>query len=164
MEKGGITIDIETTGLSSRNKILIFGAKSFGGKIVQYKEWEIGEKKLIKEISKEFGKAKAIIGYNIHRFDLPFIIERARILNMEKEAKQIERNIQTKRVIDVYREVGYGSLQRWAKKLGLNLKAPDVNGSCIPYLYYKKEFSKIEMHNFDDLIACEEVLKNIRNI
>ena len=158
-------IDIETTGLNANNsKLIVFGVKKINGDFKFYKEWEIGEREIIKQVVKELENAKVIIGYNIERFDLPFIVERARALGLSREAEKLEELFMNKEILDVYKQVSYGSLQFWARKLRVSLKLPNVNGAIVPILYAKKNFEKIVMHNYDDLIACEEVFKRVNKL
>ncbi len=155
-------IDIETTDLQPTNgKIILFGVKNLGKPPTFYKEWEIGEKEVIKQSIKELERAKTIIGYNIVKFDLPFIIKRAEINGLTKEAKKLDEIFQKNKIenkiIDIYRSFGRGSLQFWAKNFDISIILPSINGSQIPMLYEKQEFDKILLHNNDDLNICEEL-------
>jgi len=155
-------IDIETTGLSpAYSKIIVFGIKKVRGKVsdfVQYKEWEIGEKEVVRSILNELKKARVVVGYNIKKFDLPFIIERARALGLWKELEELENVISNIKIVDLFEHFGYGSLQRWAKEYNISLILPNINGSHMPGFYAKKDFEKILKHNADDIVACEGLL------
>ena len=74
--------DIETTELSPFNGIVtLIGIKK--EKIKQWKLWEIkNEANMIIDATHEINKInETIIGYNNLKFDIPFILERLRILD-----------------------------------------------------------------------------------
>ena len=155
-----VIFDIETTGLDPyKHQVVLIGFKK-NKKIKQLKLWEIkDEGKMILEAINEPKKLDkfndTIIGYNILKFDVPFMLERLKILGkMKPEFWSILYN---RKWFDLYQFLGndYKSLNLWIKKLGIKKKYPELNGNQIPEYFNKKDYRKIENHNLDDLNSCE---------
>jgi uncharacterized protein YprB with RNaseH-like and TPR domain len=81
-----VMFDIETTGLNPyESKVILIGFKRKGG-IKQWKLWKVkDEAKMIIEAIKEIMKVdETIIGYNNLKFDVPFMVERLKLLGKWK--------------------------------------------------------------------------------
>lgn len=100
-----ITFDIETTGLSPHeNQVVLIGMK-IRRKIRLWKLWEIkDEAKMILDALQEIEKTnETITGYNNLKFDVPFMLERLRILGKYKPKYW---SIHSKKWFDLYQYLG----------------------------------------------------------
>jgi Predicted exonuclease len=160
-----ISFDIETTGLDPYESMVIVIRMKKGKKVKQWKIWEIGdEAKMILEVVEEITKThETIVGYNNLKFDVPFMLERLRILG---KFKQEFWEMYNKKWFDLYQYLGNDrrSLNHWLSKARIKRKYPDITGRDIPILYSKKEYEKILAHNFDDLISSEKLFKFLKKI
>jgi uncharacterized protein YprB with RNaseH-like and TPR domain len=81
-----VMFDIETTGLDPyKGKVVLIGFKR-KGRIKQWKLWRVkDEAKMITEAIKEIRKVdETIVGYNNLKFDVPFMVERLKLLGKWK--------------------------------------------------------------------------------
>lgn len=139
-----ISFDIETTGLDPYESMVIVIGMKKGKKVKQWKIWEIGdEAKMILEVVGEITKThETIVGYNNLKFDVPFMLERLRILG---KFKQEFWEMYNKKWFDLYQYLGndYRSLSQWLSNAHIKRKYPDITGRDIPILYSRKEYEKI---------------------
>jgi uncharacterized protein YprB with RNaseH-like and TPR domain len=167
IEKGAesmvVMFDIETTGLEPyENKVVLIGMKRMGS-IRQWKLWEMkDEAKVISEALQEIEKENdTIVGYNNLKFDVPFMMERLRILGKwRREYYQIY----SKKWFDLYQYLGndYRSLALWSRRAGIRRENPELKGEDMPSFFQKGEFDKIEKHNRDDLNTSQELFKFLK--
>jgi len=159
------SFDIETTGLDPYESMVIVIGMKKGRKVKQWKIWEIGdEAKMILEAIGEINKIQeTIVGYNNLKFDVPFMLERLRIL---KKFKQKFWEIYNKKWFDLYQYLGndYRSLNYWLSISRIKRKYPDITGKNIPTFYHNKEYEKILAHNLDDLTSSEKLFKFLKKI
>ena len=128
-----VIFDIETTGLDPyKHQVVLIGIKK-NGKIKQFKLWKIKEEgkmilKAVKELIKLDNYNDTIIGYNNLKFDVPFILERLKILGKMKP--DFWRMLHDKKWFDLYQFLGndFRALDLWLKKLGIKRKYPELNG------------------------------------
>lgn len=158
-----VTFDIETTGLNPyENQVVLVGIK-IGRKIRQWKLWEVDdEAEMILDALKEVGKTnETIIGYNNLKFDVPFMLERLKVLG-KYEPRFF--SLYRKKWFDLYQYLGndYRSLAYWLGKANIKRKYPDLAGKEIPRFYEKKDFQKIINHNLDDLRTSEQMFKFLK--
>lgn len=162
-----IMFDIETTGLNPyQHQVVLIGFKK-NQKIKQLKLWEIkDEGKMILEALDELKKLDkfndTIIGYNNLKFDVPFMLERLKILGKMKP--EFWSMIHNKKWFDLYQFLGnsYRALNLWLNKLGIKKKYPELDGRQMPDYFNKKDYKKIEKHNIDDLNSSEELFYKLR--
>lgn len=158
MEKH-VAFDIETTGLNPyKNRIILIGLKSWD-EIKQWKLWESkDEATMILDALKEIEKIEdtIIIGYNNLKFDVPFLLERLRLLGKYKPEFF---NIYNKKWFDLYQYLGNDlkSLKYWLKRAGIQKKYPELEGKDVPIYFENGEYDKIEKHNIDDLETSEKL-------
>ena len=160
-----IMFDIETTGLSPYNcKVILVGIKK-GGKIKQWKLWEMkDEAKLILQAIEELMKVdETIVGYNNLRFDVPFMLERLRLLG---KWKQEYYEIYYKKWFDLYQYLGndFRSLKLWLIRGGIERDYPELDGRDMPQAFERGEYDKIEQHNKDDLNTSEKLFYFLKKI
>ncbi len=156
-----ILFDIETTGLNPvRDKVLTVQLKH-DGKIVMWKLWEENDETKI--IEKFFDYIKnsneKIVGYNISRFDVNFLL--ARMLMNKKLTDNLLKLVDSKNWVELteFQKNNHG-LDNWLKELSIPRKSP-VTGRHIPTLFELKQYDKIVEHAIDDLVVCEEIIKKL---
>lgn len=158
-----VMFDIETTGLNPyESKVILIGFKR-KGRIKQWKLWKVkDEAKMIIEAIKEIMKVdETIIGYNNLKFDVPFMVERLRLLGKWRPEFYA---VFSKKWFDLYQYLGndYRSLKFWLRKAGIERDFPDLDGRNVPTFFEKGEFKKIEQHNKDDLNTSERLFKFLK--
>ena len=158
--------DIETTGLDPfKSKIITIQIRR-NGKTIIFKEWGLGEPEMIKSffdfIEGIRGREEIFIGYNILKFDVPFLVQRLHELKIfdERKWKILCYGL---RWIDLYQLLGdaYYRFYRfgdWFKLAGMQTRVP---GRDIPGLYARKKFDKIIEHAKNELKAMEIVYNKI---
>lgn len=158
--------DIETTGLNPYKEMTLTIQFKRECKIVLWKIWdEENEVNLILKFLKYLKAVNSndsIYGYNILKFDLPFISARLNIHGfMNGEKHMILHN---KKWIDLYQCLGdnYISLDRCLRSLGIERQCP-FKGRDIPRLYEQKRFREIEEHAKNDLIVCEKLVRKLND-
>jgi len=161
-----VFFDIETTGLIPfESKITTIQVRT-NGKTTIWKEWELGENGIIEEfynfLNGLFRKKTKVVGYNILRFDIPFINERLHKLEIKNGAeiyKMLNRNIG---YIDMYQFLGdnWGRFRDW--KTGLTGKSYDVTNAEMKDAYEKKDYDKIIDYVEDEMIGQEKVFEAIK--
>ncbi len=159
--------DIETTGLDPyTSQVTLIGFKR-DGKVTLMKLWEVkDEAKMILEALailqslREF--EDTIVGYNNLKFDIPFMLERLRILGqMNPELWLIAHR---KKWFDLYQFLGnsFRSMDMWLKKLEIKKEHPELDGRQMPIFYMSGEYEKIELHIIDDLNSSEELFWKLK--
>jgi len=160
-----ISFDIETTGLDPYESMVIVIGMKKGKKVKQRKIWEIGdEAKMIFEAIEEINKIEeTIVGYNNLKFDVPFMLERLKILGKYRREFW---EIYNKKWFDLYQYLGNDrrSLNHWLSKARIKRKYPEITGKDIPTFYDNKEYEKILAHNLDDLASSEELFKFLKEM
>jgi len=160
-----VAFDIETTGLDPyKTKVLLVGMKT-GRKIKQWQLWEVqDEAKMISDALREVEKIdETIIGYNNLKFDIPFMLERLKILG-KYEPEFF--SLYSKKWFDLYQYLGndYRSLNYWLGQAHIRKKYPDLKGRDMPDFFERKEFEKIVNHNIDDLRTSEKMFKFLKKM
>ena len=158
-----VTFDIETTGLDpSTAKVLLVGMKK-GTRIMQWKLWEIQDEgelilKALAEIDSIF---ETIVGYNNLKFDVPFMLERLRILGQYK-AEFFK--IYHKKWFDLYQYLGddYKNLDHWCNQARIKKKYPNLKGKDMPVFFERQDYQKIINHNLDDLRTSDRLFHFLR--
>ena len=158
-----VTFDIETTGLDpSKAKVLLVGMKK-GTKIRQWRLWEVQDEgalilTALAEIDNTF---ETIVGYNNLKFDVPFMLERLRILGQYK-AEFFK--VYHKKWFDLYQYLGddYKNLDHWCDQAKIKKKYPDLKGRDMPLFFEKHDYQKIINHNLDDLRTSDRLFQFLR--
>jgi len=158
-----VSFDIETTGLDPHNcKIVLIGLK-VGHKVKQWKLWKIkDEAKMILDALETILKINdTIIGYNNLKFDVPFLLERLKVLG-KYEPRFF--NVYNKKWFDLYQYLGndFRSLKHWLNQAGIKRKYPELDGRNVPNYFKNKEYDKIVKHNLDDLVTSEKLFRYLK--
>ncbi len=156
-----ILFDIETSGLSPLNSEIITIQLKIGNELKIWKLWE--EQDEISMIMKFFdfikNSSEPVVGYNISRFDINFILTRLMLSNrLTEEIKNIVKNKKWIELTD-YQGDSRG-MNNLLKKLSVN-RSSQVENKHVPMLYKLKMYDKIVEHAIDDLSACEEVVRKL---
>jgi len=160
-----VAFDIETTGLNpNETQVVLIGMK-MRRKIRLWKLWEIrDEAKMILDALKEIERTnETIIGYNNLKFDVPFMLERLRILG-KYEPKHW--NIHAKKWFDLYQYLGndYRSLKHWLQQANIKRKHPELDGRETPKCFGREDYETIVKHNVDDLTTSEKLFKFLKKM
>ena len=169
--------DIETFGETSLNpfkaKIISIQLRVNGRNHI-WKEWERGEKNMLLDFLdfwSELPRSKkrngiTFVGYNILKFDIPFILVRASCLDLEKYGWSLERLwndfVHGPCYVDLYQLLGdnFKKFKMWKKYLvGAYSK---YSNKDIKKFYQNKEFGKIEEYINDELVSLEKIYKAIK--
>ena len=102
-----------------------------------------------------------IVGYNNLKFDVPFMLERLRLLGKWEPDFY---KIYNKKWFDLYQYLGndYRSLTSWLDRAGIEKDYPNLDGRDMPMFYEKGEYEKIEQHNKDDLNNSEKLFNYLQ--
>ncbi|RLI44357.1 hypothetical protein DRO69_07585 [Candidatus Bathyarchaeota archaeon] len=157
--------DIETTGLDPyKSKVVLIGIK-VGRKIRQWKLWEVGdEAKMILDALEAIEKVNdTIIGYNNLKFDVPFLLERLKVLGKYEHGFF---SIYRKKWFDLYQYLGndFRSLDHWLSRAHIKKKYPELDGRDMPIYFKNKDYEKIVNHNVDDLITSKRLFKYLKKV
>lgn len=158
-----VTFDIETTGLDPcEAKVILIGIK-IGRRIKQWKLWEVhDEAELILEAIKQIETTfETIVGYNNLKFDVPFMLERLRILG--RYQPEFFR-VYHRKWFDLYQYLGddYRNLEHWCDQARIEKKYPDLKGKDMPVFFEKRDFQKIINHNLDDLNTSDRLFRFLK--
>lgn len=101
-----------------------------------------------------------IIGFNILKFDVPFILIRSYWLKRGRSSEIWESLFGNKRWVDLYQLLGdaYFNLRDWATSFG-RVKISGIKGEDIPELYIKKKYGEIASHLKEDLALSESIYR-----
>jgi DNA polymerase elongation subunit (family B) len=163
--KSEVFFDIETTGLDPFNSHLISIQIRISEETIIWKEWEEGEEKIIKHFldftDSIYRKETRFIGYNILKFDIPFITQRMRNLSIlnENTWTTLYRSLSW---FDLYQFLGdwYGRFKDWS--LGLSGTSSDTVNKQIPDLYSKKEYMTIVTYINTEMTNMERVYESMQ--
>lgn len=160
-----VAFDIETTGLDPYVcRVVLIGLK-VGRKIRQWKLWEFKDeaKMILNALEVIWEIDDTIIGYNNLKFDVPFLLERLKVL---KKYEPTFFRIYNKKWFDLYQYLGndFRSLKHWLNKAGIKRKYPDLDGRDVPIYFEKGDYDKIVKHNLDDLVTSEKLFKYLKKM
>jgi hypothetical protein len=151
-----VEVDSQSEEPHPKDKIITIQYKESGGKLIILKEWELGEEHIIQDFYDYMGRIVSkgnvqIIGFNIFRLDIPFLIYKLTCFNIDV----LECIIEKFRSV-YWRDLRYClypfnnfsfkglSEEEVAKRLGL--KQPEPPSRDVPKLYRMKEYEKIIKH------------------
>jgi uncharacterized protein YprB with RNaseH-like and TPR domain len=155
--------DIETTSLRPYEGVVTLVGMKRRGNITLWKLWEIkDEAKMIDRVLYEISEIfETIVGYNNLKFDVPFMLERIRLLG---EWEDYYYQIYNKKWFDLYQYLGndYRSLASWLDKAEIKREHPELSGRNMPRYYEEGQYEKIIQHNIDDLNTSEKLFHFLR--
>lgn len=156
--------DTETTGLDPFKSKLVTIQLRRKGKTKIFKEWELGEAGVLKSffifLDRIRRKEETLVGYNVLKFDLPFIIQRLQKLGAFSQ-RRWKLLCYWVHWVDLYQLLGdaYFKFAEWSLRLaGLKQK---VSGKDVPQLYANRKFSSIVRYVKNELKAMETVYTKV---
>lgn len=159
--------DIETTDLNADvGNIIAIGLKELNGEEkILFNE---NEEKLIREFLALLKNETTLIGFNIKKFDIPFLFYKCFVYKIN--TLQLTK-INIKDVLELVKDVFRSSslkLSHFKKILGVEdvANSSDIKSIYLEYLKTKEERFKnlIIDHLKSDLIACEKVYNRLKEI
>lgn len=159
--------DIETTDLNADvGNIIAIGLKELNGEEkILFNE---NEEKLIREFLALLKNETTLIGFNIKKFDIPFLFYKCFVYKIN--TLQLTK-INIKDVLELVKDVFRSSslkLSHFKKILGVGdvANSSDIKSIYLEYLKTKEERFKnlIIDHLKSDLIACEKVYNRLKEI
>jgi len=153
MSKKELVFDIETLGLDPlRSRIIAIGFKSSKKYFIKISE---DEKELLRWFW-NFSKENFLIGWNILRFDIPFIKMRSLIHNI---------NMTRLRVLDLFRELFLDN-QKWHSLSDVSEalfgKPKPSTSQIITEAYLTKNFKTIEKYLKKDLELTSKIFERMK--
>ncbi|MFH8038447.1 MAG: ribonuclease H-like domain-containing protein [Candidatus Aenigmatarchaeota archaeon] len=159
--------DIETTDLNADvGNIIAIGLKELNGEEkILFNE---NEEKLIREFLALLKNETTLIGFNIKKFDIPFLFYKCFVYKIN--TSQLTK-VNIKDVLELVKDVFRSSslkLSHFKKILGVEdvANSSDIKSIYLEYLKTKEERFKnlIIDHLKSDLIACEKVYNRLKEI
>lgn len=121
------------------------------------------EKKILESFWSEWRRIKQenqnniLVGFNIINFDIPFIVTRSFINNVQIVPFMIKSILDLKEKINAYRYgKSRGKLNEYGKFLGL--KISNINGSQVARLWNENKIEEIKEYLINDLEITEQIL------
>lgn len=140
---------IVALGIRYKNKNMIF-MDSDEKKILEsfWSEW----KRIKQENENNF-----LVGFNVTKFDIPFIVSRSFINNVEIVPFMLKSIVDLKEKINAYRYgKTRGRLSEYGKFLGLKISS--IDGSHVATLWKENKITEIKEYLINDLEITEQLL------
>ncbi len=161
-----VFFDIETTGLDPFNSQIITVQVRSQGRTEIWPVWESSEIEVVKSFleftNQVYRRETRFAGYNILKFDVPFLAQRMQTLGIMDEASGA-RLWKELNWFDMYQFLGdeFGRFRDW--KLGLTKKnSGQITNAEIPDLYERKEYRRILDYVRDEMQGMEEVYEELQ--
>jgi len=125
------------------------------------------EVKILNDFWNEFKNAKQenqncqIVGFNINHFDMPFLVSRSFINNVEIVPFLLKHVIDIREKINVYRYgKSKGKLSDFGRLIGL--KVSEIDGSHVAGFWKENKLKELREYLENDLIITEEIFKRAK--
>ena len=163
MQRQSIIVDIETSGLSPLNdRIVAIGVKKGKeGMIITDKD----EGNLLAQFwgyLKEQGHYR-LISFNGYQFDIPFIIIRSFKHNVIVEQIS-QKTIDLRLILANGNKYAKGTLDDYAKLMGIKSKLEGMGGSDIPILWEEGKIAEIKAYLQEDLRITSKIFERCEEI
>jgi DNA polymerase III epsilon subunit-like protein len=163
--KKEVFFDVETTGLDPFDSHVITIQVRADGRTTIWPVWSSSERKVISSFlsftDRIFRREARFIGYNVLKFDVPFITERMHALGLltyefwERVNKELS-------WFDMYQFLGDQFGRFRDSKPGLTGRAVETMNREIPQLYLDKKYDKIMEYIEDEMEGYEAVYQAIK--
>jgi DNA polymerase III epsilon subunit-like protein len=161
-----VFFDIETTGFDPFVDRVVTVQVRHNGKTTIWKEWELTERRCIEEfftfIDTVYRWETSFVGYNILKFDVPFIDMRLRKLSRWDKDKWLMLHSRL-HWVDLYQFLGdaYYKAKHWYHAMAGSKS--DTENAQIPDLYAKRDYETIVKYVEGEMQSMEAVYKGISN-
>lgn len=110
------------------------------------------EEMLVHQVIRSLSDDSVLVGYNIWRFDVPFLMAKALHYNFDVDVFLYRDSVDLWHLQKKYlaRSCPAVSLHEFARFLGIEVD-DEVSGADVPELYRKKKFDKIKKHCESDV-------------
>jgi len=163
--KGVFFFDMETEGLNPHKHRIITIQVRHRGSTEVWKEWQLGEAgcldSLFVFLDRADWNACSLVGYNVLRFDIPFVDVRLRALGLMNE--RAWHLLHTwPHVIDLYQLLGdyYLKARQWYSSVTPVANA--VTNSDVPGLYARRQYGAIEGYVEREMEAMEFLFEDVK--
>ena len=160
-----VFFDMETTGLSPFDSQIITIQVRVDGRNIVWPVWEGSEREVVGSFlsftEEVLRLSTRFIGYNVLKFDVPFLTERMRSLGL-LTFESWERLNRELNWFDLYQFLGdrFGRFREW--KVGLTGRAVETVNREIPSLYAEENYDKILEYVQDEMEEYELVYNAIK--
>ena len=172
-----IILDIETAPLTENaedalspmnGRVVAIGMKYLKEELIIMED---DEKELIlkfwekiRELHKQFSIIR-YVGFNIRDFDFYFLINRSLHFNLEIVRPTGTSFIDLREHLALFRTYGKsGTLNDYAKLIGVKGKYKDIKGGDVPLLWKQKQFEEIRNYLSQDLFMTHALFERCKNI
>ena len=158
-----VFLDMETTGFNPyQDKVVAIQVRR-GGKTTIWKEWELGERCVI-ECFLAFAnpidpKMTSFVGYNVLKFDLPFLTRRADVNGLLNETSW--ETLYSFHYVDLYQLLGdnYARAESFYEKLAG--RTQNTKNKEIPGFYQQRAYDKIVEYIENEMESVELLYKAV---
>jgi len=155
-----VFLDMETTGLNPyQDKVVTIQVRKDGETTI-WKEWELGERPVIERFF-EFAnlvdlERASFVGYNILKFDLPFLMHRAEVNGLLNETRWQILNSYL-HYVDLYQLLGdnYAPAKRFYEKFAG--RTQNTENKDIPKLYRQRAYDEIVEYIKNEMKSMEQL-------
>jgi len=170
-------LDIETFSegeFKVRNtKVISIQYKDSDGNITVLKEWESNEKTILKRFHDHLLKLKntgfiVVIGHNLLRFDIPILIHRMAVHNIDTYENLLDLHhshiiaMDSLQCLLPFNDFQVKGLNAVELSRRLKIRAPKHKSTEIAQFYRNGQYAKIEEHILADLDFMEDLWRKLR--
>ena len=167
-------IDIETTGLSCSNEIILINFQDgIEGSHEMLLSWETSEKGMLNELILRIGRVPSIykrhlhcIGFNSLKFDIPFLFYRCiyhKILSPEELYRILFKDFWHYDLLQILLSKNNFQYFNWNKVLNA-YGYPETKGKGrdIPNWYKNRDYTKIKTYAKSEFVPMSKIYKRIK--
>ena len=146
------------------SKIIAIGIRNRG----ESKIFSGDEKDILTKFWSEWKKLKygspsiLLVGFNVTNFDIPFIVARSFINNIEIVPFSLKSVLDVKEKINAYRYgKSRGKLEEYGRLIGVGVL--NINGSMIPRLFKNNDWETLKKYLLKDLEITEKLFERAKS-
>ncbi len=142
--------DIETTSLNPfQGRIICISLKDPNSNIIESSTDE-DETEILKWCMKLFSRVDEVIGFNIHDFDMDFLIKRCLVKRVPISLPKI---VDLRLILGRGNKFSKGTMRLISSQMGF--EANTLSGAEMERLYEEKKFDEIKRHCEEDVLMTE---------